>query len=42
MKSGAQSVHLGGLFGYGFGEGVDMMDPLADKMYISSGCILSF
>lgn len=42
MKRGAQSLHLGGLFGYGFGDGEDKKHPLGDNTYMSSGTILSF
>lgn len=42
MNRGPQSVHLGGLFGYGLGDGEDRIDPSADKTYMSSGNILSF
>lgn len=42
MNKGAQSVHFGGLFGYGLGDGEDRIDPSADNTYMSSGNILSF
>lgn len=42
MNKGAQSVHFGGLFGYGLGDGEDRKDPSADNTYMSSGNILSF
>lgn len=42
MKSGAQSEHLGGLCGYGFGDGENRMVPFPDNTYMSSGSILSF
>lgn len=42
MKRGAQSEHLGGLCGYGFGDGEDNIVPFPDNTYMSSGSILSF
>jgi hypothetical protein len=41
-KRGPQSEHLGGLCGYGLGDGTDKKDPSGDNTYISSGTILSF
>lgn len=41
-KRAAQSEHLGGLYGNGFGKGEDNIDPLEESTYMSSGTILSF
>lgn len=42
MKSGAQSEHLGGLWGVGLANGADKIEPSDDKIYMSSSTILSF
>lgn len=41
-NKGAQSEHLGGLYGYGLANGADKTDPFEDNTYISSSTILSF
>jgi len=42
MNRGAQSVHLGGLFGHGFAAGSESTFPSAEKTYMSAATILSF